>query len=275
MRTDRITCVTSFGKIGIDLYANEMVSSFIQYWPSDVKLQVYLDDINDQAKLPQAPNVEYVLLDDPDMIAFKNRNTNDPRKHGLQSFDDREDSNRFTKNKEGKWKFQYDSIRFCHKVFAMRMCANSGTDVVIWLDGDTKTFAPVTREVLGRWLPQGKFASFLDRPQLYTETGFLMFDMNNPIAKDFFNKWVGYYLNDSIYALPAWTDCHTYDAARKQFDPVAWHDLAPPSIKPGAHVFINGDLGSYMDHMKGKRKLQGKSNASDLFTKRTEKYWNS
>ena len=41
----------------------------------------------------------------------------------------------------------------------------------------------------------------------------------------------------------------------------------------GHHVFVNSELGQYMDHMKGKRKIKGRSAKSDLRKQRTESYW--
>ena len=273
MSRDKIYCATSFGKEGLKLYGAEMVNSFIEHWPKDVMLKVYLDDITDKDQLPSADNVQYLALDDPNLRAFKDRNAHDPRKHGLPNFNEN-DSGYFGKNNEGKWKFQYDAIRFCHKVFAMGQCANSSPDIALWLDGDTKTFAPVDRDRINSWLPEGKFAGFLHRPQSFTETGFHIFDMNHEIAIPFFQIWINYYKTDGIFQLDAWTDCHTYDAARLRFDQKHWFDLSPPTIDtPNGHVFINGALGEVMDHMKGKRKLQGKSNKRDLYINRTETYW--
>ena len=274
MERNKITCVTSFGKNGLELYGSTMVSSFIKHWPNDVKLLVYLDDIKDAEALPKAPNVDYIALDHPGLVAFKSRNGDDPKKHGLPAFS-QDDSGKFGKNNEGNWKFQYDAIRFCHKVFAMDMGARSGCDIALWIDGDSKTFNDVNRSVINSWLPQGKFAGFLDRPQSYTETGFHIFDMNHAIADVFFKQWLSYYELDSIFELPAWTDCHTYDAARRKFDQQYWFSLSPPATSgsPAAHVFINGPLGSYMDHMKGKRKLKGKSDRRDLYVQRSEQYW--
>ena len=269
---EKIYCATSFGKEGLELYGKSMVDSFINHWPKDVILKVYLDDINDQDVLPKVSNVEYIHLNDPDLIAFKARNIGDSKKNGYDNWALKPDKSKFNKNNEGSWQFQYDSIRFSHKVFAINHCARSGCDIAIWLDGDTKTFADVSHDVIKSWLPQDKFAGFLNRTS-YTETGFHIFNMNNPIAVDFFNAWLQYYKDDSIYNLPAWTDCHTYDAARVKFDQSLWYNLSPVDHRGAAHVFINGDLGKYMDHMKGKRKLAGKSNKTDLYIPRSEEYW--
>ena len=38
-------------------------------------------------------------------------------------------------------------------------------------------------------------------------------------------------------------------------------------------MFINSVLGAYIDHMKGKRKVKGKSSKSDLRGDRHESYW--
>lgn len=259
MKNKKITCATSFGPEGLKLYARAMIESFIQHWPQDIVLEVYLDDISQSAGLPLADNVRYLHLTHLDLIDFKNRNSKDPRKNGIV-------------DASNKPNFLFDSIRFSHKVFAVEACARSNRGIVIWLDGDTKTFAEVTRAVIATWLPKGKFAGFLDRPSLYTETGFHIFDMEHPIADDFFRAWVDYYKDDSIYSLAQWTDCHTYDAARKKFDQSHWFDLSPPEKKV-AHVFINGILGTHMDHMKGPRKIAGHSNRKDLFKPRTEEYW--
>lgn len=256
---NKIFCATSFGKEGIKLYAKEMIQSFIQYWPEDVILKVYLDDIESAKLLPQARNIEYILLDNPVLLEFKNRNISDPRKSGIMSSN--QPSN-----------FLFDSIRFSHKVFALEACARSGADLVLWLDGDTKTFSKISREVINSWLPVGKFAGFLHRPTLYTETGFHIFDMNHELADKFFKEWIKYYEDDSIYSLVQWTDCHTYDAARQKFDQKYWFDLSPQDLKV-SHVFINGVLGKYMDHMKGKRKIIGHSSRKDLARARDEDYW--
>ncbi len=268
----KIFCATSFGKEGLELYGKTMVASFVKHWPKTVTLKVYLDDINDKDKLTQADNVEFIHLNDPDLLAFKERNINDSKKNGYETWGDKPPKDRFNKNNEGSWKFQWDSIRFCHKVFAINHCARSGCDIAIWLDGDTKTFADISLDVIMSWIPEGKFAGFLGRTS-YTETGFHIFNMKHPIAIDFFNDWVQYYKDDSIYNLQAWTDCHTYDAARLKFDQRFWYNLSPEHAYGANHVFINGDLGTYMDHMKGKRKLNGKSNKGDLRNPRSEDYW--
>jgi len=41
----------------------------------------------------------------------------------------------------------------------------------------------------------------------------------------------------------------------------------------GGHPLINTVLGKWIDHMKGDRKVTGKSKSSDIMVNRTETYW--
>ena len=51
------------------------------------------------------------------------------------------------------------------------------------------------------------------------------------------------------------------------------HDLGAGAGHNGQHIFVNSDLGQYIDHMKGKRKIKGRSSKSDLRANRKEHYW--
>ena len=42
---------------------------------------------------------------------------------------------------------------------------------------------------------------------------------------------------------------------------------------PGGHVFINSPLGAYMDHLKGARKVVGRSKRTDIYRPHKNNYW--
>ena len=257
---NKICAVTSFSPAGFNEYGKTMVETFIKYWPDSVKLVVYLDD--EIADKPVSKNVEYRLLENPVLDSFKQRNQHRPEANGLGS----------KRTPEGKCNFTFDAVKFSHKVFAViEVYEKDDVDVLIWLDGDSKTHSPVTVERIESWVPATCFAGFLDRPWLYTETGFHIFRTKHVTAKDFFARWKQYYSDDSIFQLEAWTDCHTYDAARRQFPQKHWYNLSPRNNHP--HPFINGCLGEVMDHMKGPRKKKGSSHWRDLVSKHNSEYW--
>jgi len=256
---NRIDAITSYSKDGYEVSGRLMVKSFIKNWPSDAYLTVYIDE--DVENKITSNNISYVILDNKELKEFKSRNTDNEDAHG-----------RGSKKKDGKQYFMFDSIKFCHKVFALiDFIENNETDLVLWLDGDTRTHSKVTHKDIQKWCPSDKFAAYLARPWKYTETGFHMFRTNHKISKDFFSKWKSYYINDSVFKLSAWTDCHTYDAAKESFEDSCWHNLSPPGRI--GHPFINGILGNFMDHMKGERKKKGTSNKKDLKINKEGIYW--
>jgi hypothetical protein len=258
MRIDAVTCYSLQGwrETGALL-----VNGFIQYWPADTYLTVYVDDPIPKKDLIRDPRVKYKILNQKDLLNFKERHRGNLEANGLGK-----------KAKNGMKDYRYDAVRFSHKVFALfQLLEESETDLLIWLDGDSRTHSTVTVKDIESWCPKDKFAGYLARPWLYTETGFHIFNMKHKIAGDFLDAWKQYYLDDSIFKLDMWTDCHTYDAAKTRFDEKHWYNLSPP-IKNN-HPFINGPLGQFMDHMKGPRKKKGTSNKVDLVVKRNEGYW--
>lgn len=259
----RINAVTCFSLQGWRETGALLVKGFIEFWPKEARLTVYVDDPIPKKDLIRDERVNYKILDQKDLISFKNRHVNNPEANGLGKH-----------AINGGKNYRYDAVRFSHKVFALfQFLEESETDLLIWLDGDSRTHSPVGIKDIESWCPNEKFAGYLARPWLYTETGFHIFNMNHAIAKDFLNAWKQYYLDDSIFQLDMWTDCHTYDAAKKKFDDKHWHNLSP-KLKNN-HPFINGPLGQFMDHMKGPRKKKGTSHKKDLVVQRNHKYWNN
>lgn len=259
----RINAVTCYSLQGWRETGGLLVRGFIEHWPKDTYLTVYVDDPIPKKDLIRDPRVKYKILGHKDLLSFKERHRNNPEANGL---------GRHATN--GKKNYRFDAVRFSHKVFALfQFLEENETDVLIWLDGDSRTHSRVHRSDIFSWCPEEKFAGYLARPWMYTETGFHIFNMNHEISKDFLNAWKQYYLDDSIFGLENWTDCHTYDDAMKGFDSKHWHNLSP-SIKNN-HPFINGPLGEFMDHMKGPRKKKGTSHKGDLVVKRKNQYWNN
>ena len=260
----KIVAATTFSPRGYAEYAPRVIDSFVQHWDKNISLYAYYDAVPDSGWQVNADNVHYLPFVDPDLIAFKDRNRDNPKQTGNGT------------NKD----FLRDGIRFSHKVFAyIDTALNKGADIAVWLDGDVITHEDVNEATVLRWL-DGKMAGALLRPWIYTETGFHVFDMRYPEAKDFMQQWRAQYTTDAIWDLPwyadsstklGYTDCHTYDAVRDRFPSALWNDLSPNLKHP--HPFVNGILGEHMDHTKGPRKKAGRSRDSDIVVDRKESYW--
>ena len=76
------------------------------------------------------------------------------------------------------------------------------------------------------------------------------------------------YINETVFKLTwGWTDCSTLWHLVKIYQKnknVKCHDIGYGKIVKGNHVFINSELGLYMDHFKGKRKQLKKSAKNDF-----------
>lgn len=252
----KILAATTFSPKGYVSYAHRVVNSFIDHWPESVQLHAYYDELPPGGWQRTAPNVHYELLNHFDLLEFKKRNASNPKQRGDGS------------NKN----FMFDGIRFSHKVFGyIDVALNKGADIAIWLDGDVITHSQVSEADILSWL-NGRMAGALLRPWQYTETGFHIFDMRHPRAKEFMQQWREEYTLDKIWNIDAGhTDCHTYDTVMSRFPRELWNDLSP-KVRTN-HPFINGVLGKHMDHTKGPRKEEGKSRRADMIVQRSEEYW--
>ena len=81
-----IAVVTTFHKAGYDLYGKRMIQSFLQQWPSEVRLYVYAEDC---AVEETAPNlfVRDLHASSPELVAFKAKWKDVPKANGDVSND--------------------------------------------------------------------------------------------------------------------------------------------------------------------------------------------
>ena len=79
------------------------------------------------------------------------------------------------------------------------------------------------------------------------------------------------YISDGVFKLEnGWTDCSTLWHLSKIYQKekgVKVNDIGRWKGVKGHHVFINSELGLYIDHFKGKRKHKGTSVKSDFKNK--------
>ena len=239
----KIGIVSTFSDQGYQDYANHFVSSLNKNLDNQVTVFLYVD--NDKELFKRNSNINIINLEKtvPDLTEFKNRNKN--------------------KTVES---FVYDGVRFSHKSYAIWHAAmHSSVDLLIWLDADTELLKHVSAEYLKTFLPNDYFTSYLGRKG-YSETGFIAFDLRNPHTKEFFDIFKNYYDSDRIYTLPAFTDCHVFDATRTELETsgkIRGYNLTPVEEKNPFNETFKG----YMIHLKGSRK----DNREKLIRKNREK----
>lgn len=237
----KFLAVSTFNTHGLDLYGRRMMESFRRHWPESVELRVYSEGWHGGIDLPTASGW---------LAAFKAR-------HAHRRFRD----------------FRWDAVRFAHKVAALCHAAqNTDADVLIWLDGDIYTHSDVTVADLERLAPAGnEWIAWLDRASMYPECGFYMLNCRHPRHVEMIERFEAMYSEDDLFALAEFHDSYVLQEVVKAAG-VGTKSLSG-SGRATSHPLVNGPVGAFCDHLKGHRKVEGRSRAGDLRTARKEAYW--
>ena len=87
------------------------------------------------------------------------------------------------------------------------------------------------------------------------------------------NSQIDLYEKDTVFKHLEWHDSYVFWQVLKQIAPEQGVDIGKGAGAKGHHIFVNSILGEYVDHMKGKRKIKGKSSSTDLRITRNQEYW--
>ena len=273
-----LAVVTTFPPNRWTAYAKRMIESHIKYWPDDVVLYAYHEGNRPEKAYEFNPaKVKFVNIEEanPELVKFKQRHKDDPVANGetteipggvrrLPGAGDKD---------KNKGSFLWDAVRFSHKTFAVDHAIKTiDADYILWLDADTYTFRPITKEFVVGLLPNTKLVNYLGRVT-YPECGWVCYNKRHPKIKEFMQRWTDLYIHDTIFKETEWHDSYLFWQILKRVAPNEGVDIGKGAGVEGLHVFINSVLGDYIDHMKGKRKIKGKSSRSDLRTKKDQDYW--
>lgn len=244
--------VTTCSYAGWARYGKNMVRSFARYWPADIPLHVYSED---DLAVAMKPFPQW-------LIEFKARHRDNPAAHGRA---------------RGQYDYTRDCVRFVHKVAAVTDAAlSSDADVLVWMDADTVTHAPVTEEWLEELMPDDCYIAWLDRERLYPECGFYMLALKHPAHEKIMRSWIELYESDAVLKLPQTHDCislQTVIVEAERRGEIKVHSLSGDQGRKHPHPFVNSRLAERLDHLKGPRKDRGRSHRNDLMARRPEAYW--
>jgi hypothetical protein len=267
----KIAVVTTFHEKGLHTYAQNMINTFCENWPKEVKLHIYPEKCN-----PAIRDHSHVTLTDLDsvqeLVAFKQRWQGVPKATGWCN-----DSTQKFQDKTQKVGFKWDAVRFAHKVYAIFDCArNTDADVLFWMDADTICHSPITFDQLKKFCPENIDLGFLGREGKYTECGLYSMNLRSQAVQNFLREFQRMYddADNGIFTLAEWHDSFVFDAVRVKFrNQLREYNWSAGIVKGEGHPLINSEWGAYLDHLKGDRKSNGRSNLKDLKIKRTEAYW--
>ena len=277
----KIKVITSYKPGTWNDYAKRAVDSVLEHWPADTDVAVYHEaqaqDVFDH------PRVQWLDVHEvqPALLDFKNKHKDDPIANG--EIEEIPNGVRRPGPMPTKGSFQWNAVRFANKVFCVTHALKNspGYDYVIWLDADTYSFRPMPKDFLEQLLPGDTMLTYLGRenPDLKDggkdpECGFVGYNLNHPEIQNYNNEWENMYVTDDVFKLTlGWTDCSTLWHLSKLYQKeknVKVNDIGYMKRVKGHHVFINSELGLYMDHFKGNRKISKKSAKNDFRPQQAE-----
>lgn len=247
--------VTTCNRDGWEKTGRRMAASFKAMWPDTVPLIVYAEGF-----IPDVSGLHVRRLP-PWHEQFKAQHINSPVATGRGA---------------GAYDFKTDCVRFSHKVAAVIDAGLAVRDgVLIWIDADTFTHAPVTETWLEGLFPGSSYIAWLDRLNNYPECGFVMYRCHHRSHKRIMNTWRDLYVGGEVFELLQTHDCFSLQYVIETA--VLNGAIERPVSLSGAHrgwhhPFVAGPLGACLDHMKGGRKDEGKSRRRD-HKGRSEDYW--
>jgi hypothetical protein len=229
-----ILVATTCHKAGYEMYGLRFVQGW-QHWPQDAVLHWYTEGFS-------PPPMPRTLMIPTSKV------------EGLESF-----KQRFAHYTPASW--QFDVVRYCNKVFAAADAFYDFKGIGVWLDADCVTFKDLSSEYLKSLIPKGHYMSLFQRTGFHTETGFWIMDCAHEQHQAFLATWIEWYLSNQFKDLPEWHDCYTLDATVRMFEKkglIKTHNLSGEFHKD-MHPLCKVELGKYIDHCKGKRKINGRS----------------
>ena len=276
-----ITVVTTFHKPGLEQYGQRFLDSFAQRVDKKIKLLVYAESCQ-----PINPDPDQIKIFDqfealPKLNQFKSTWGNVPKANGIPPEDIKARRPRDW-HKEFKW----HAIRFANKVYAVFDACQRSQDWCVWMDADTFVHSDWSYDDFKKQLPDNVWLTYVGRgkgSQTWPECGFYGMNLRDPVCKLFLEEFERMYedAENGIFKLEEWHDSYVFGdilARYKARDPNVLDYSAEMYLKEaktggGGHPLINGVLGTWLDHMKGVRKQEGRSRARDIMVNRAEIYW--
>ena len=138
------TICTGWHPEGFDLYGQQFIQSFDRYWPDEIKIRCWVEDINIG---PMCRAVKYSLWHCEgieNFISYNQRIMSHCGKHPVKGWR--------TKDHRRGYCFRYDAVRFCKQMFIPEDAAKRLPDgeVLAWFDADVVTFDHVPPDFIDR-----------------------------------------------------------------------------------------------------------------------------
>ena len=235
-------CITTFNQDYYDQLANKMVDTYLEFWPKEVPLYCYTEDMTLSVAGENLHQIDVYKACNPQ----------------LQEYLD--------------YIGKHFSRGFAYKAFSwVNACRTLDVDQIIYLDADSVTYRPITIEWLDSILSEDKIAAYMGVTMnkgkwkgsnvQHADTGVYWFNRRHNYATTFVNRYENIYLTKEVNdrsRFPKPNDAYVFadcvvDAQNNGVKSVDFHPQRT------AHSPLKETiLGKYFRHFKGARKKDPK-----------------
>lgn len=223
--------ITGMSQKYYDLVGNYMLSSWLNYWPTDFTLTIYTED---DLKINH-PRLKIVSLD-----------TMDHRYHDFQ--------------KESRGKLNERSKIFAKKAWPIMKNLESSTGRLIWLDADVITVGEITRDWLDSLIDEEiHFSTHFGvyQSEYYSvETGFFIINRENKFKDEFLKRYKKIYYENDFSDMKKPFDGDVFGKVIRDMNGIENFFYRELNLNFDKLSPFNGTFKNKMVHLKAKRKYE-------------------
>jgi hypothetical protein len=236
--------VTSLNKKYWELGSNINIRSWDENFPKHVTIHIFSeDDIPDRKTFSKRIKWYNLYKESPELVSFIEKHKNNTSMNGQADVDE---------NKKFKW----NAIKFAHKTFSLFNIFNkTSSGSLIWLDSDVLAIDRIDDNFLKKVCPKNMLVSFLGRPTVYSECGWVYYNLDHPQGRNFLEQFEEIYSTDKILSMEETHDSFIFDVVRNKFDQSLCLNLNAGATS-NKHPFHLSSLREKLIHNKGYNKTQ-------------------
>jgi hypothetical protein len=209
----------------------------------DIEIHVYHEDEISKHGFSKRVLFHKLYKSSPELVNFISKHKHDPHYNGTKVSD--------TANA-----YKWNGIKFAHKTYSIfHRFENTTADYLIWLDADMLIHSFVSSEFLSRFCNKKTSVAYLGRPTMYSECGFVAYNLKHPVGYQFLKEFKSFYEDDKLKDIRETHDSFVFDQARIQFDQESFLNLNKDATV-NKHPVTKSILYEVMVHTKGEDKIR-------------------
>lgn len=222
---------------GYDQYGRKFLDTFDRHWDRAIDLKVWTERRYDMPR-----DACRSLWDIPGAAEIQERYHASAERCGrVPRLGWKESARRAGYN------FRFDASKFWKQILIPEAASldMADGDILIWLDADVVSLAPVAPEWINELLGEAEVC-YLGRDRSHSEIGFWAVRLN-PRTRYFLWGIANCYRTDAVFDLKEWHSAFVWDSIRRDLN-LAERDL---TLGQRGHVFARSPLSARLDHLKG------------------------